>query len=867
MENQGSRAWCSFDVAIIILFALLLGIYAQDESTKPRIYSLHIMSDIKFRFATTLVTSRVVNPGKNSKEAVFDIILPNEAYIANFTLEIGGKIYTGQIKEKEQAKKEYDKAKKRGQSAGHVSQKPRETNSFKVEVNVAAQDKVTFNLTYQELLKRNKGTYTHTVYINPGQPVADMRVDVAILESREITKLRVPPIRNDLLTDIDITETNDIAIIQRPTEKSVYITYIPSMQQQMAKSANGISGQFVVEYDVAHGLGAGDLLVVKGYFVHFFAPQDINPLPKDVLFVLDTSGSMIGTKLVQLQQAMLRMLNELHEGDQFNILRFDSNNQLWRKTMQRIMSKHHDSKNSSSRRAAEDYITQLTAGGSTNINSALLKAIEVLKTSQIEGERSPLILFLTDGEATAGVRNKDEILANVRRANEGEISIFSLAFGQFADYDLVKRVAVENNGIGRKIYEDSDAALQISGFYDEIAITLMKNVSFQYLSDEVNSSSVTKSIFSNYFRGSEMVVAGKLEDSSADTVTLEILGNSIDGAFTLKTISHIKTPHFRQVEGLTSLSDIEEISEKIWAYLTIKQILEKSLIEKDPLQKEQMKFRALQLSLKYNFVTPLTSMVVTKPDVGYVGDTEDSQPRKDTSTTPRRVVKKKAGRGYAGGGGGDPHFMVRIIGISHPFCFDVRTKPGETYRLLQDPIKGMTINAEIKSGHKLNKYGEPRTYIGKLFINIKQHNVTLTTDFIQVDGNRFPWSKELTYHLGGNTLVIKDNGYQLLIRCYFGAEVLIKRHVVNQTSGTDSNSGTDFLNVYIERMDGFSKAITGLIDSSPPYMCPHPCVHTSKILMLLFRQLYTHDSHHENEGIWSTFFRIPGPSNVERIAH
>lgn len=72
-------------------------------------------------------------------------------------------------------------------------------------VNVAALSKVTFNLTYQELMKRQKGLYEHAIYINPGQTVDDLRVEVAIQESRDITTLNVPPLRNDILTNVDIT--------------------------------------------------------------------------------------------------------------------------------------------------------------------------------------------------------------------------------------------------------------------------------------------------------------------------------------------------------------------------------------------------------------------------------------------------------------------------------------------------------------------------------------------------------------------------------------------------------------------------------------------------------------------------------------
>lgn len=62
--------------------------------------------------------------------------------------------------------------------------------------------------------------------------------------------------------------------------------------------------------------------VVNGYFVHFFAPSDMEEIPKDVLMILDVSGSMSGTKLKQMKKAVLSILSDLHDGDRFNILQF-----------------------------------------------------------------------------------------------------------------------------------------------------------------------------------------------------------------------------------------------------------------------------------------------------------------------------------------------------------------------------------------------------------------------------------------------------------------------------------------------------------------------------------------------------------------
>ena len=92
--------------------------------------------------------------------------------------------------------------------------RPRETNRFKVEINVAAQDKVTFNLTYQEVLERRLGVYEHVVYIDPGQPVEDLSIEVAIEENREITYLHVPPLMDELRTDVDLTGISPVGCLE-----------------------------------------------------------------------------------------------------------------------------------------------------------------------------------------------------------------------------------------------------------------------------------------------------------------------------------------------------------------------------------------------------------------------------------------------------------------------------------------------------------------------------------------------------------------------------------------------------------------------------------------------------------------------------
>ena len=95
--------------------------------------------------------------------------------------------------------------------------------------------------------------------------------------------------------------------------------------------------------------------MVDGYFVHFFAPVGMDPIPKDVLFILDVSSSMSGTKIIQQRDAMDTILQNMHEGDRFNIMEFSTRAQLWRTT---ILSANQDNI-----KQARSYAKRMKANG------------------------------------------------------------------------------------------------------------------------------------------------------------------------------------------------------------------------------------------------------------------------------------------------------------------------------------------------------------------------------------------------------------------------------------------------------------------------------------------------------------------------
>ncbi|KAK6982825.1 inter-alpha-trypsin inhibitor heavy chain H3-like isoform X1, partial [Biomphalaria glabrata] len=561
------------------------------------IESYHVKSDIRFRFATTQMSSVVRNKAEMAQEIAFDVALPEEAFIVSFSMFIDGKNYDGEVKEKAKAKEEYQSAVNMGQSAGLISQAPRHSNTFTVSVNVAAGSAVNFTLVYQELLQRKHGMYEYEINVKPGQAVEDFLIEVYIQETSKLKFVKTPALRNDSLVYNTVEVQNELIVEERPTPETSHIVFKPNIKQQGDK---GISAQFVVQYDVEHK-PKGEILVVDGYFIHFFAP-DLPPIPKDILFVLDVSSSMYGNKINQLKTAISVILKDLQPQDRFNIIKFSSGVTKWRDELVSVEE--------GTIKEAQYFVQQLSASGMTNINDALLTAVNDLKVTRSK-HRVSMIFFLTDGSPTMGEMNKDKIAANVAGFS---FPIFGLAFGHEADFNLMKTISIQSFGFARKIYEASDAALQVSGLYKEISAVSIKDATISYLPSIVDELTVTENNFPVIFKDSEVVVSGKLAQNTKN-MEIVIKGIQQSGEISL-VLNEVDYNNFILKDNVnpffTLPRDFSGIVEKMWAFITIKQLLKEK--EKNSSAMEEIDKKIIQMSLKYKFVTPLTAMIVKKPN-------------------------------------------------------------------------------------------------------------------------------------------------------------------------------------------------------------------------------------------------------------
>ncbi|XP_047541521.1 inter-alpha-trypsin inhibitor heavy chain H3-like [Vanessa atalanta] len=658
----------------------------EEPSAPIKLTKMEVNSEVSLRYAHTAVVTYVRNPSRRSQQATFHVLLPETAFISGFVMRLSGKSYKAYVKEKEEAKKIYSEAVSQGIGAAHIAAKARDSNHFTVSVNVEPNTEAMFNLTYEELLVRRNGVYNHAINLHPGALVPKMEVTVHIKESQKISLLRVPEVRTG--NEIDATENdahNSKVVIQKSDdEKEATITFTPDLEEQkrlmavyadkIKESASsshnwysrqsdddkttGVLGQFVVQYDVIRP-EKGEILVNDGYFVHFFAPQELTPLSKLVVFVLDTSGSMSGRKIKQLRSAMHAILADLRVTDYFSIVEFNSNVKVHKlaEALEEPSRPHYEWSavelpvtlvspalaTPDNIAKAQVIISRLSAGGGTNIHKALDVAVDVInkayKPSQtdsstavnqtttetverINDELQPIIIFLTDGDATMGETNPTRILSYITEKNAGEkkASIYSLAFGQDADRDLLRKLSLRNEGFMRQIYEAADAALQLRHFYQQVSSPLLAHVKFVYPPNQVKAGSVTRHTFDAMFAGGETVVAGKLEPG------VQELDPQVT-AFCSDDDHHGRKRY--EVKNKVKVSEKKEEYlplERLWAYLSIKQLLdERDAHEQDATKEENSpEKRALAIALKYEFVTPLTSLVVVKPNATSAVDTESA---------------------------------------------------------------------------------------------------------------------------------------------------------------------------------------------------------------------------------------------------
>ncbi|XP_060602276.1 inter-alpha-trypsin inhibitor heavy chain H4-like [Ruditapes philippinarum] len=594
-------------VLSFFLFYLTVCHSERLKSTSKTLFvkELSIVSNVSIRYANVLVRSLVENLETEDDEISFQVRIPKEAFITSFSIITSEKTINAVIKEKDVAAEEYNSAKEEGVNAGTVTQQTNVADDigrdiFNVKVNVAAQTTLEFRLEYEELLKKNAGKYSQKLFVDSDHVIPRLEVFCEYREKQNFKQFsyqnpldgRKIILRNEEMSD-------DGSFIRK-------VQWNPSVSQQDSTQF-GFTKPFEIEYELEPPKDGGIVYYNgNGEFVHFFSPtscEEEDVMSKQIVFVIDISGSMQNDPVKQVRQTMAQILSRLRLKDYFNIVIFNDYATSWSTRFRQATAANIED-------AKQFVSSKVIAKGSTNINDALLKAISLFSQTLESSEDfhiGQMVVFLTDGSPTVGVTNREDIRQNVRDINfyDGVMCcksiIHAIAFGKGADRNFLRTLAHENEGtltIVRDIDEESESFIDL---YHGIESPFYKNIEFTFTADEkiIPEANITRPQFKLLDCNADIVVAGRTYPN-AEIHSVIIASENNDRV----VFDNITTVRTRDID--------EKKLARLFIYERVKQLLEEADISTDSKSKKLANDKALELSLEHKFVTPLTSLVVTE---------------------------------------------------------------------------------------------------------------------------------------------------------------------------------------------------------------------------------------------------------------
>jgi len=329
-----------------------------------------------------------------------------------------------------------------------------------------------------------------------------------------------------------------------------------------------------------------------GFFLLLISPkievtqQEI--VAKDVVMVLDTSGSMRGEKISQAKEALEFILDNLNPEDRFNIVVFSTGVHAYADQLVPA----------SESREARRFVRDLRAVGGTNINRALLEALDQAQGEhpQSQGGRPQIIIFLTDGLATEGVIETERIISNVRKAASESARIFTFGVGDDVHTILLDTVAQEHRGASAYVRPGQNIEAEVSNFYAKVSSPLLADLVLDF--GGVRVEDVYPYSLPDLFAGTQLIIVGRYRHGGNADIALR---GTIDGH---EQEFLYRENHFRNEGGASFIP-------RLWATRKVGYLLSEIRLHGED---RELVDEIVDLSVRYGIVTPYTSFLIDEEE-------------------------------------------------------------------------------------------------------------------------------------------------------------------------------------------------------------------------------------------------------------
>lgn len=528
--------------------------------------------EIEGQVARTSIDQVFINNDDRDIEGIFIFPLPRHAVLSDFALFVGDQRVKAEILDSQQARRMYEDIVRQLKDPGLLEYVGR--NAFRARIYpIPARGEKRIQLAYEEVLKEERGLIRYLYPLNTERfsfrPIEEVTVSVNLRTKAPLTNIYSPSHRVSIRKESPTRARIGFEERQVKPDKDFILYY--------AVSPGEIGMAFLNHED-------GEDKVFLLLAAPPFSSVGEKVLPKNLIFVLDSSGSMRGKKMLQAKEAARYVINHLGEGDFFSILDFDDGVTAFSEDLVPATP--------ANREKALHFIEAVEDSGGTNIHDALLQAFRMIRP----GERPNYVLFLTDGLPTVGVTSTLEILKNTTKANASLSRLFVFGVGNDVNTELLDRLSTENRGTCVYVAETEDLELALSGFYEKISSPVLADLSLTF--DGLEVFQTYPKDLPDLFRGSQLVLLGKYRGEGPVSIILKGRVGQEEKTFTL---SNQKLTRDGQLYFLP----------RLWAARRIGYLLEEIRLHGED---KELVDEIRSLGLRFGIVTPYTAFLVTEKE-------------------------------------------------------------------------------------------------------------------------------------------------------------------------------------------------------------------------------------------------------------
>lgn len=535
----------------------------------------HVDVRIEDQVAITRVDQVFYNPNDWDVEGTYLFPIPRDAAVTSFTLWMNGEPVEAQILDAEQARRTYEEIVSNLRDPAlleYVDQGAVQAHIFPIP----SRGERRIELEYSQVLVAENGLVKYVYPLSTEKfsstPLESVAVNVEISSSIPLRAVYSPT------HPVSIVRESDHHILAGYEDESV----LPDSDFGLYFSTGETEAFHLLTYREAR-----DTLDADGYFLLLLAPRpdvDLRPVPKDVLLILDKSGSMEGEKFRQAQDALSYILKHLNSEDRFNIISFSTGLETYASQLRPAAE------------AAEaiSWVDRLHAAGSTDINRALLEAAALAEDIQ-----PTYVIFLTDGLPTVGELDSQKIIDNLSGAAPGNLRLFSFGVGYDVDTYLLDSLSQAHRGVSTYVLPGDRLDEILSDFYTKVSTPVLTDLELDF--GELVVYDLYPEPLPDLFAGSQIILVGRYSQPGQTIITLS---GEINGA--AQVFSY---PDQTFSAGSEEAPGMLAAIPRLWATRKIGYLLNQVRLHGAD---QETIDQIVYLSIRFGIITPYTSYLVTE---------------------------------------------------------------------------------------------------------------------------------------------------------------------------------------------------------------------------------------------------------------